>query len=77
MSIKAVYSIAELGKLMGLDRHQTTRLLEGAGVPMRPISGDPRSKRVVWLSDLRTHMAHAWDSIQERLVVEALAHRRR
>ena len=77
MSIKAAYSISELAELMGLDRHQATRLLEGAGVPLRPISNDPRSKRVVWLSDLRTHMAHAWESIQERLVIESLARRRR
>ena len=56
MGIKAACSIAER---MGSDRHQTSRLLEGAGVPMRSMPSDPKRKRVVWLSDLRTHMAHA------------------
>jgi hypothetical protein len=70
--LRTSYTVAELAKLMGFGKEKTRRMLLAAGVPLRPAGAAANSPQMVWLSDLRTHMHHAWLSIKERMEIQAL-----
>ncbi len=58
--LKAVYTVADLVRLTGQDRHVVRRLLDKLGV--RWLSTDPRT---VTLAELRRVAPDLWDSIVE------------
>lgn len=68
MTIKPVYTVAELGRMMGMTRNRAMRLLCRANVPIQP--GDPR---VVYLSDIKAMAPDIWSSMEEAAHLNGLA----
>lgn len=69
MIVKAVYTVPEIARLMGVETKRAIRLLERAHVPVR--SGMPR---VVYLCDLKAMAPDLWSSLEEAAHVRRLAH---
>lgn len=57
---KAVYSVAELADMAGMEKRAMTRLLSSNGVPF----GRTGNKRIVFLSDLHASMPELVDSVR-------------
>lgn len=69
MDLKAAYSVAELAEMSGLTVNQVGRIAEQSGLCRSVGGGDrvQRSKRWVWLSDLKERCPALWESILDRL----------
>lgn len=67
--MKAIYTVPELARLMGVETKRAIRLLERAHVPVR--QGMPR---VVYLCDLKAMDPDLWTSIEEAAHVRGLVH---
>jgi hypothetical protein len=62
MKTKALYSISELSKMIGMSLDQTERILSHLGVEIKMIG----RKRWVFLSDLKSQFPELWESLKEK-----------
>lgn len=59
--VKSAYSVAELSRMMGINRKSTARLLAKLQVPIH--RSTKRGKGWIWLEDLRGMAPTVWDSM--------------
>ena len=60
LEVKAVYTVPELGRMMGVNKKRLTRLLKRMHVPVQP--GCPG---IVLLADLKVMAPAVWSSLEE------------
>lgn len=60
IEIKAVYTVPELGRMMGMHRNRVARMIRRLGIPVQP--GRPG---LVLLADIKTLAPTIWASLEE------------
>lgn len=60
LEVKAVYTVPELGRLMGIHKKRVSRLLKRLQVPVQP--GSPG---IVLLADIKAMAPAIWASLEE------------
>lgn len=68
LEVKPIYTVPELGSLLGVHRNRAKRLLKRMGVPIR--DGKPG---LVLLADLKTLAPAVWSSLEEAAHLRRLA----
>lgn len=62
--LKAAYTVSELAEMSGLSADQIGRIADQAGLCG---NREPRKKRRIWLSELKSRCPELWESILDRL----------